>query len=80
MMDHPEPEIEECTCGGQHDHQQDCAVVAREDGDGENLWDTFRFLQVDAGCESTRDRFTENESWCSVRVAQKRALALERSD
>ncbi|XP_053226524.1 tRNA methyltransferase 10 homolog B [Podarcis raffonei] len=64
----PEYASETSACG---DPQDQCEVVFRESGDGENLWDTFELLQIDVGCESPRDQLAENKNWCSRNVLRK---------
>ncbi|XP_044295579.1 tRNA methyltransferase 10 homolog B isoform X2 [Varanus komodoensis] len=71
MMTCPTNEMEQSTCGEQHDQQQGPGAACHEDG--ENLWDPFGLLQIDTGCASSRSQFAgnENENWCSRNALRK---------
>nr|XP_020647045.1 tRNA methyltransferase 10 homolog B isoform X1 [Pogona vitticeps] len=71
MITYPEDKTEESNCGSHCDQRQTHTVAYQEKQDGENLWDTFGLLQIDPGCENSRDQFTGNESCCSKNVLRK---------
>ncbi|XP_067320068.1 tRNA methyltransferase 10 homolog B isoform X2 [Anolis sagrei] len=58
-------------CGGKPDPLQTQGVTCQEDPNGGNLWDTFQLLQIDVGCESSRDQVASNENGCSRNVLRK---------
>ncbi|KAJ6652901.1 hypothetical protein lerEdw1_010512 [Lerista edwardsae] len=70
MMSYPESESEN-TCGSQRERHQDCGLPCQEDGNEENLWDTFGLLQIDLDCDSTQSQLARNENWCSRNVLRK---------
>uniref|UniRef100_A0A8D0GZH5 tRNA methyltransferase 10 homolog B n=1 Tax=Sphenodon punctatus TaxID=8508 RepID=A0A8D0GZH5_SPHPU len=70
-MRHAERNTEENGWEMQRDQQQDLRVTWQEDGECENICESFQLLQIDMGWESAKELPAESEECCSRNVLRK---------
>ncbi|XP_074850100.1 tRNA methyltransferase 10 homolog B isoform X2 [Carettochelys insculpta] len=67
-----ERDVEESHPAVGADGEKECEATWQEDGgDGESICESFRLLQIDAGCDSPKDLPVRKEKWCSRNVWRK---------